>query len=286
MTDRVSLYWRIRCRRSKRPSKPAKSIVGDDQEPGGQPGHRRHTRRRLDPGAYPGAVQDPDTGQWISDAEVAETTYTAFAATTDHHRPAGRPAGQRPPPPGRTFPVWRYHPFFTNSDLPTAKPTSSTAATPSSKPCSPTSSTDPWPTNPPGTSAPTRPGQCGRHRPQPAPRRRHPRRPPPTRWPAARPCADGSSTSPPDPPDPPAARPAPTHPPPPPRAVDPTVGQRVARNTDNPPRPETIHPAENAATQGTPHTLAPAGRSTTSLPESAIKSPTITPTRSSSRRVH
>ena len=27
---------------------------------------------------YPGAVRDPDTGAWISDAEVAETTYTAF----------------------------------------------------------------------------------------------------------------------------------------------------------------------------------------------------------------
>ena len=32
---------------------------------------------------YPGAVRDPDTGGWISDAEVAETTYTAFSST-DH----------------------------------------------------------------------------------------------------------------------------------------------------------------------------------------------------------
>lgn len=30
---------------------------------------------------YPGAVRDPDTGAWISDAEVAETTYTAFSST-------------------------------------------------------------------------------------------------------------------------------------------------------------------------------------------------------------
>jgi len=30
---------------------------------------------------YPGAVRDPDTGQWISDAEVAEIPYTAFAST-------------------------------------------------------------------------------------------------------------------------------------------------------------------------------------------------------------
>jgi hypothetical protein len=31
---------------------------------------------------YPNAVRDPDTGEWISDAEVAETGYTAFAGTT------------------------------------------------------------------------------------------------------------------------------------------------------------------------------------------------------------
>jgi hypothetical protein len=33
------------------------------------------------PVRYPGAVRDPDTGEWISDAEVAETHYTAFAST-------------------------------------------------------------------------------------------------------------------------------------------------------------------------------------------------------------
>ncbi len=31
---------------------------------------------------YPGCVVDPDTGELICDAEVAETTYTAFASTT------------------------------------------------------------------------------------------------------------------------------------------------------------------------------------------------------------
>jgi hypothetical protein len=73
------------------------------------------------PVRYPGAVRDPDTGDWISDAEVAETSYTAFASTPDsitarlivrrvkdaRHRDA-------------LFPVWRYHPFFTNSTEPTA----------------------------------------------------------------------------------------------------------------------------------------------------------------------
>ena len=33
------------------------------------------------PVRYPGAVRDPDTGAWISDAEVAEIAYTAFAST-------------------------------------------------------------------------------------------------------------------------------------------------------------------------------------------------------------
>ena len=73
------------------------------------------------PMRYPGAVQDPDTGVWISDAEVAEISYTAFASTKDAitarlivrrvkdacHRDA-------------LFPVWRHHPFFTNSDEPLA----------------------------------------------------------------------------------------------------------------------------------------------------------------------
>ena len=40
------------------------------------------------PVRYPGAVQDPDTGEWISDAEVAEVTYTAFAPP-----PTGSPPG-------------------------------------------------------------------------------------------------------------------------------------------------------------------------------------------------
>ena len=35
------------------------------------------------PVCYPGAVQHPDTGAWISDAEVAEIAYTAFASTPD-----------------------------------------------------------------------------------------------------------------------------------------------------------------------------------------------------------
>jgi hypothetical protein len=71
---------------------------------------------------YPGAVVDPDTGDLISDAEVAEVpTFTAFA-TTKHlvtarlivRRVRDRARGDE------LFPVWRYHPFLTNSTEPTA----------------------------------------------------------------------------------------------------------------------------------------------------------------------
>ena len=71
------------------------------------------------PVSYPGAVRDPDTGAWISDAEVAEISYTAFASTPD--RITARLVVRRVKDarfPDALFPVWRYHPFFTNTDLP------------------------------------------------------------------------------------------------------------------------------------------------------------------------
>lgn len=72
------------------------------------------------PVQYPGSVLDPDTGQLISDAEVAEVPFTAFSST---QRPVTarlivrrvRDANHQDP----LFPVWRHHPFFTNSDEPT-----------------------------------------------------------------------------------------------------------------------------------------------------------------------
>ncbi|MEV2222442.1 IS1380 family transposase [Nocardia vinacea] len=69
---------------------------------------------------YPGAVRDPDTGDWISDAEVAEIAYTAFASTKD--KVTARLIVRRVKDasyPDALFPVWRYHPFFTNSTEPT-----------------------------------------------------------------------------------------------------------------------------------------------------------------------
>ncbi len=70
---------------------------------------------------YPGAVVDPDTGELISAAEVAEVPFTAFTST---RTPVTarlvvrrvRDANHQDP----LFPVWRYHPFFTNSSEDTA----------------------------------------------------------------------------------------------------------------------------------------------------------------------
>ena len=71
---------------------------------------------------YPRAIWDDQLGCWISDAEVAETGYTAFASkkgqavtarlivrrVRDLNNKAG--AGQ-----DELFPVWRYHAIFTDS---------------------------------------------------------------------------------------------------------------------------------------------------------------------------
>lgn len=68
------------------------------------------------PVRYPGAVLDPDTGELISDAQVAEVEFTAFASTPTPV--TGRLIVRRVRDRARTeklFPVWRHHPFFTNS---------------------------------------------------------------------------------------------------------------------------------------------------------------------------
>jgi hypothetical protein len=70
---------------------------------------------------YPRAVFDEDLKEWVSDAEIAETTYTAFAHTKTpvtarlivrRVRALNKKAatGQ-----GELFPAWRYHAVFTDS---------------------------------------------------------------------------------------------------------------------------------------------------------------------------
>jgi len=77
----------------------------------------------------------------ISDAEVAEVTFTAFAST--QHPATARLVVRRSAtaPNSTNCSGLRYHPFLTNSDESTSRPsrpTSPTAGTQSSKPCSPT----------------------------------------------------------------------------------------------------------------------------------------------------
>ena len=71
---------------------------------------------------YPGAVEDPDTGALISDAQVAETPYTlrlGRGRSLTVRLVVRRVKDARYP--DALFPVWRYHPFVTNSTLPTAE---------------------------------------------------------------------------------------------------------------------------------------------------------------------
>ena len=74
------------------------------------------------PVKYPGAVLDPDTGELISDAEVAEVAeFTAFGSTDEPVTARlivrrGRDRARL----GELFPVWRHHPFLTNSLEPAA----------------------------------------------------------------------------------------------------------------------------------------------------------------------
>src|SRR4051812_17434413 len=74
------------------------------------------------PVQYPGAVPDPDTGELISDAEVAEVAeFTAFGSTDEPV--TARLIVRRVRDRNRLeelFPVWRHPPFLTNSLEPAA----------------------------------------------------------------------------------------------------------------------------------------------------------------------
>ncbi|WUK17240.1 transposase [Kitasatospora sp. NBC_00374] len=72
---------------------------------------------------YPEAFVDPDTGELVSDAEVAETTYTAFTGRRKAEQVTARLIVRRvrrlnaevTPGQGELFISWRYHAVFTAS---------------------------------------------------------------------------------------------------------------------------------------------------------------------------
>jgi hypothetical protein len=73
------------------------------------------------PVRYPGSFTDPDTGELVSDAQVAEVTYTAFAGTPQAVTArliVRRVRDQAVGPEDEMFPAWRYHPFFTDTTEP------------------------------------------------------------------------------------------------------------------------------------------------------------------------
>jgi hypothetical protein len=75
---------------------------------------------------YPQAIWDEDEQRWVSDAEVAETGYTAFASRRRHAvtarlivRRVRRLTPQVAAGQTELGPAWRYHAVFTDSPFPT-----------------------------------------------------------------------------------------------------------------------------------------------------------------------
>jgi hypothetical protein len=68
---------------------------------------------------YPRAVWDDQLRRWVSDAEVAETQYTAFTSRKGQAITARlivrRVRDLSPRGQGEVFPAWRYHAVFTGS---------------------------------------------------------------------------------------------------------------------------------------------------------------------------
>lgn len=74
---------------------------------------------------YPHAIRDEESGEWISDAEVAEVPFTAFVSRPKNEhvscrmivRRVKRLNGNVGHGQEALFDTWRYHAFITNSDL-------------------------------------------------------------------------------------------------------------------------------------------------------------------------
>src|SRR6478672_2794765 len=131
------------------------------------------------PVKYPGAVRDPETGAWISDAEVAETDYTmaksgTYPAVTA--RLIVRRVKDANQPQDGLFPIWRYHPFFTNT---TETATAADLTPPPRRHRNDFRRPDRWPPGPHSLRTVRRQQCLGRlrgDRPQPAARHRDPGR--------------------------------------------------------------------------------------------------------------
>jgi hypothetical protein len=77
---------------------------------------------------YPNAIEDPDTGELISNAEIAEIPYTAFTGQRKAAHVTARLIVRRvkrldphAPDQGELFDAWRHHAVFTDSPFPLAQ---------------------------------------------------------------------------------------------------------------------------------------------------------------------
>lgn len=72
---------------------------------------------------YPNVIYDENTGQWVSDAEIAEISYTAFRSRRKSERVTARLVVRGvkdknvPEQQGVLFTAWRYHAFFTDTGV-------------------------------------------------------------------------------------------------------------------------------------------------------------------------
>ena len=95
---------------------------------------------------YPQAIWDDQLGCWVSDAEVAETGYTAFTSKPKKEQVTARLIVRRirarnekaAEGQGELFPAYRHHAAFTDSPFVSSRQKDSTATTPSSSRSSPT----------------------------------------------------------------------------------------------------------------------------------------------------
>jgi hypothetical protein len=121
---------------------------------------------------YPRAVFDEQLGQWVSDAQVAEVPFTAFASRGKRRAVSARlivrrvrdqnPGHLVPNAQGELFAAWRHHAVFTDSPLTLLQAEADHRRHAIIEQVIADLKTARWRTCPPGGSTPTAPGWCWR----------------------------------------------------------------------------------------------------------------------------
>ncbi|MDX6239191.1 MAG: hypothetical protein QOG10_4006 [Kribbellaceae bacterium] len=101
--------WVRKAKDARDSAVPADAVVGEsERNPAVTHAIATIAETAWTPVHYPGAVVDPDTGELISDAEVAETQFTTFASQHPVTARAGRAPGPRP---HQLEELFHHHPF-------------------------------------------------------------------------------------------------------------------------------------------------------------------------------